>query len=144
LGWSTYPEACRIEIERRTLPGETGELVVQEINAAVDRVRQAIPSLQIDVEHVFSQLPSDVAVDAPICTALGDALRTRGEAHRVAGMSAWTDAALLNAAGIPAICFGPGDMTLAHANTEWAELAEVDRACEVLAQLALSWCNSRN
>ncbi len=144
LGWSTYPEACRIEIERRTLPGETGEQVVREISAACDRVRQAIPSLQIDVEHVFSQLPSDVAVDAPICMALGDALRTRGEAELVAGMSAWTDAALLNEAGIPAICFGPGDMTLAHANTEWAELAEVDRACEVLTQLALSWCNSRN
>jgi acetylornithine deacetylase len=59
-------------------------------------------------------------------------------------MSAWTDAALLNAAGIPAICFGPGDMTLAHANREWVELSEVDRACDVLADLALAWCGSRD
>ncbi|MGQ0643767.1 MAG: ArgE/DapE family deacylase [Gemmatimonadaceae bacterium] len=144
LGWSTYPELCQLEIERRTLPGEVGEQVVNEIAALCDRVRQRLPSLDATVEHVFSQLPSDVPVNAPICTALADALRGRGESVQVAGMSAWTDAALLNAAGIPAICFGPGDMTLAHANAEWVELAEVDRACEVLAQLALSWCGSNN
>jgi acetylornithine deacetylase len=140
LGWSTYPDSCRLEIERRTLPGETSDQVVAEVQSVCDRVRQRLPSFRADVEHVFSQLPSDVAVDAPICAALGDALRTCNESVHVAGMSAWTDAALLNAAGIPAICFGPGDMTLAHANTEYAELAEVDRACDVLTHLALDWC----
>jgi acetylornithine deacetylase len=144
LGWSTYPEMCRLDIERRTLPGETGEQVAREISAVCDSVRRRLPGLNVTVDHVFSQLPSDVPVDAPICSALADALRQRGEAVDVAGMSAWTDAALLNAAGIPAICFGPGDMTLAHANTEWAELAEVERACEVLTHLALSWCGSKN
>lgn len=139
-GWSTYPEECRLEIERRTLPGETGDDVVAEIQHVCDRVRQSVPGLRADVEHVFSQLPSDVAEDAPICSALADALRGCGEPVRVAGMSAWTDAALLNAAGIPAICFGPGDMMLAHANAEWVELAEVDRAADVLAQLAVRWC----
>src|SRR5690349_23966724 len=46
---------------------------------------------------------------------------------KIAGMSAWTDAALLNAAGIPAICFGPGDMGLAHAAEEYIDVREVDR-----------------
>ena len=141
-GWSTYPEACRLEIERRTLPGESAEQVVGEIQGVCDRVRQREAKLQVTVQHVFSQLPSDVAVDAPICKALSESLKRKGETVRVAGMSAWTDAALLNAAGIPAICFGPGDMTLAHANSEWVELSEVDRACEVLTDLALAWCVS--
>jgi acetylornithine deacetylase len=143
-GWSTYPETCRLEIERRTLPGESAEQVVGEIQGVCDRVRQRQATLQATVQHVFSQLPSDVAVDAPICKALSESLKRRGEPVRVAGMSAWTDAALLNAAGIPAICFGPGDMTLAHANREWVELSEVDRACDVLADLALAWCGSRD
>lgn len=143
-GWSTYPELCRLEIERRTLPGETAEQVLGEIAGVCELVRQRVPALDFTVEHVFSQLPSDVATDAPICRALATALRARGEHVRVSGMSAWTDAALLNAAAIPAICFGPGDMTLAHANTEWVDLAEVDRACEVLTQLALSWCSGKD
>jgi acetylornithine deacetylase len=142
-GWSTYPEACRLDVERRTLPGETWENVVREVERVCADVRQRHPSLQASVEHVFSQLPSDVPVSAPICGAVEQALHRCGESVRVAGMSAWTDAALLNAAGIPAICFGPGDMTLAHANTEWVELVEVDRACDVLTQLAVDWCGTR-
>ena len=57
-------------------------------------------------------------------------------------MGAWTDAALLNDAGIPAICFGPGDIALAHAAEEWVELAEIERATDVLARLVRSWCTT--
>ena len=56
-------------------------------------------------------------------------------------MSAWTDAALLNKAGIPAICFGPGDMGLAHAAEEYIEIQEVARAADILESFALAWCN---
>jgi acetylornithine deacetylase len=62
---------------------------------------------------------------------------------KVAGMSAWTDAALLNDAGIPAICFGPGDISLAHAAEEWVPLAEVEQATRVLTALAMSWSDGR-
>jgi acetylornithine deacetylase len=55
-------------------------------------------------------------------------------------MSAWTDAALLNAAGIPAVCFGPGDISLAHAAEEYIPLDEIDRATAVLEALARRWC----
>jgi acetylornithine deacetylase len=58
-------------------------------------------------------------------------------------MSAWTDAALLNDAGIPAICFGPGDMSLAHAAEEWASVDEIERATQVLTRLALTWTGER-
>ena len=59
---------------------------------------------------------------------------------QVAGMSAWTDAALLNGAGIPAICFGPGDMGLAHAAEEFIEVDQIEQATDVLVALAKEWC----
>jgi len=62
---------------------------------------------------------------------------------RVEGMTAWTDAALLNAAGISAICFGPGDITLAHAAEEFVSVDEIERATRVLARLAQDWCGGR-
>jgi acetylornithine deacetylase len=58
-----------------------------------------------------------------------------------AGMSAWTDAALLNEAGVPAVCFGPGDMGLAHAAEEYIESREVEQAADILESFALAWCN---
>ena len=71
--------------------------------------------------------------------AMESALVASGESPVIAGVTAWTDAALLNAAGIPAICFGPGDMSLAHAAEEWIELDQVERATRVLTKLALDW-----
>jgi acetylornithine deacetylase len=92
------------------------------------------------VVKTFSQPPSDVAPDAPIVEALASALGDSNEKTHIAGMTAWTDAALLNDAGIPAICFGPGDIRLAHAAEEWVPIDEIERATAVLARLATSWC----
>jgi acetylornithine deacetylase len=94
------------------------------------------------VRHVFSQWPSDVAVDAPIVQALSSAMRANHEAIAIEGLSAWTDAALLNAAGIPAICYGPGDIALAHSATEWVVEEEIERATRVLERLAREWCGT--
>jgi len=88
----------------------------------------------------MSQGQSEVAADTSIVRALEAALTEHGEPVRISGMPAWTDAALLNAAGIPTICFGPGDISLAHAAEEYIPLAEIDRASVVLATLARHWC----
>jgi acetylornithine deacetylase len=140
VGWSTYPDACTFTIERRTLPGETPEDAVREVREACAQVAQHATDFSPDVRHVFSQAPSDVAIDAPIVRALGAALREQGERVVFEGMSAWTDAALLNAAGIPAILFGPGDIALAHSAEEWVLVDEIERATSVLTLLALTWC----
>ena len=50
-------------------------------------------------------------------------------------------AAAINAAGIPAICFGPGDISLAHAAEEYVPMDEIERATRVLTRLAHDWCN---
>lgn len=138
-GWSTYPDRCTLRIERRTLPGETTEQVLQEFAAACERVAALDDKLDVQVRHVLTQGPSDVAGDAPIVRALEAAMRAEGETVLHEGMSAWTDAALLNDAGIPAICYGPGDIMLAHADEEWIPLDEVERATRVLSRLAQDW-----
>jgi acetylornithine deacetylase len=140
IGMSTYPDRCVLRLERRTLPGERAEMVLAEVRRACAAVRARRPEVVADVSLLMAQGPSDVATDSPIVVALEEALRERGEAVRVAGMSAWTDAALLNASGIPAICFGPGDISLAHAAEEYIPLSEIDRATSVLATLARRWC----
>jgi acetylornithine deacetylase len=139
-GMSTYPESCTLRLERRTLPGESATQALDEVRAACARVAARRPEFAADVALDVTQEPSDVAVDAPIVQALGAAMRGVGEPVRVEGLSAWTDAALLNGAGVPAICYGPGDIALAHAAEEWVEMAEVERATNVLTELVHQWC----
>lgn len=139
-GMSTYPGRCTLRLERRTLPGEGAEDAVIEVRAACARVAQRRPDFSAEVTLDVAQGPSDVPADAPIVRTLAACLEESGESVRMEGMSAWTDAALLNDAGIPAICYGPGDITLAHAAEEWVETAEIERAAATLTDLALRWC----
>jgi acetylornithine deacetylase len=138
-GMSTYPDSCTVRIERRTIPGESPESVRRELESACSRARARQPKFRANVDVTFAQEPSDVSVDAPIVRALRGALDASGETVRIEGMTAWTDAALLNAAGIPAICFGPGDISLAHAAEEWVSVSEIERATKVLARLVTEW-----
>lgn len=143
-GWSTYPDQCLLAVERRTVPGESPDDAVDEMEQALSRVRAGPggESVHGGVRHVFSQWPSDVPPEAPVVRSLAAAMQAVGERTTIEGLSAWTDAALLNAAGIPAICYGPGDISLAHSATEWVAEEEITRATAVLERLALDWCGA--
>jgi acetylornithine deacetylase len=138
-GMSTYPDRCDLSIERRTIPGETTEQVEAEMQELWERVKLSDPALNGTMRVTMEQQPSDVPITAPIVQSLGVSLKGAGVAEVIAGMTAWTDAALLNAAGIPAICFGPGDISLAHAAEEYVPVKEIEVATGVLADLALRW-----
>ena len=138
-GLSTYPDRCVLKLERRTIPGEREEDVLAEVERACETVRLRRSTFEATVRLLGAQGPSDVAVNAPIVRELAHATEGFGELVRIEGMSAWTDAALLNDAGIPAVCYGPGDISLAHAAEEFVPLTEIDRATDVLAALAGRW-----
>lgn len=141
VGMSTYPERCELAIERRTLPGEDPALALREITDACERVRAQHPAFSAGVKLNTAQAPSDVAVDAPVVERLRSALEGEGMSVRIEGLSAWTDAALLNEAGIPAVCFGPGDISLAHAAEEFVPVAEIEQATRVLTRVVRDWCS---
>ena len=141
VGMSTYPEACNLSIERRTLPGESAEKALKEITDACAAVRSEHPQFSGRVTLTTAQLPSDVPVDSPIVKRLSGALEREKLPVKIDGHSAWTDAALLNEAGIPTICFGPGDIALAHSAEEFVSIEEIDLATRVLTRVVREWCD---
>jgi acetylornithine deacetylase/succinyl-diaminopimelate desuccinylase family protein len=66
--------------------------------------------------------------------------RSTGRRAVVAGFPAVADTTWLNAAGIPAITYGPGDLRSAHAVDESVVLSEVHEAALTYALLAAQWC----
>jgi len=139
IGMSTYPDRCLLALERRTVPGETTESVLAELRDAFARIASRRRSFDASLRLITAQGPSDVSPDAPVVRALASALAGEGLAPAIEGMSAWTDAAILNDAGIPAICFGPGDIRLAHAAEEFVPIAEIEQATAVLTRMALAF-----
>jgi acetylornithine deacetylase/succinyl-diaminopimelate desuccinylase-like protein len=119
------------------------DTVLAEVREVCDRVRATRSELSVQIRLIESQSPSDVSVDAPVVGMLRSAMVAEGLEVSVEGMSAWTDAAILNAAGIPAICFGPGDISLAHAAEEFVSIAEIEQATSVLTRLARDWLSEK-
>jgi len=139
---STYPDRCAVQFERRTLPGETATDFRHEVEQACSRVRRKRPELRADITPGFAQAPNEVPTSHRIVRALNDSLTRTGAAAAIEGLSCWTDAALLTAAGIPAICFGPGDIAVAHAAEEYVAVEEIERATTVMERLAVDWMGS--
>jgi acetylornithine deacetylase len=139
IGMSTYPDRCILRIERRTIPGESAETALAEVTKACDSVGARRPELEASVKLIATQAPSDVGRDAMVVKALEGALIAEGMSATIEGLSAWTDAALLNSAGIPAICFGPGDIALAHSAEEYVPVDEIEKATAVLERVAFEW-----
>jgi acetylornithine deacetylase len=113
---------------------------MREITGACARVKSSRPEFDARVTLSTAQLPSDVPVDAPVVRRLVGAVEREGIPVRIEGLSAWTDAALLNEAGIPTVCFGPGDISLAHAAEEFVPVDDIERATRVLARVVREWC----
>ena len=54
-------------------------------------------------------------------------------------MPFWADSALLSAAGIPTVVFGPAGEG-AHAVEEWVDLASAERCAEIYSAVARELC----
>lgn len=133
---SVYPSSCELTLERRTIPGESLSAVRSEVEFLLAQLRSDVPSLDAALEVVLHRSGSEVAQDHEIVRDLSRALEDVGIERRVLGMSAWTEAALFNAAGTPAVCFGPGSIGEAHTATESAPVEEIDAAFQVLLAMA--------
>jgi acetylornithine deacetylase len=137
---STYPARCRLDFERRTLPGETAESVMAELNVILHELSAHDPRFSATAELTLFRPPLETSLDQPIVVALAQAGRqVIGQTPPIAGATFWMDAALLGAAGIPTAIFGPRGAGL-HADVEWVDLASVQACAEVLVAAARSFC----
>ncbi len=134
---STYPERCTLSIERRTVPGETVEVVEAELSAMLDGIRDAGHELDAELHTTLVRDPFQVDPDAPIVRA---ALEALGPGTPVIGVPYWADSAIFSAAGIPTVIFGPGGEG-AHAAVEWVDLAQLDRCADALDRIIGSFCS---
>jgi len=139
-GLSTYAAGCRLQIERRTIPGESREMVTDEVRRLLRRQVERDPSFQADLEVLLVREPFEVPEDAAIVRALTEASTTvLGRRPAYVGQTPWMDAALLAAAGAETVVMGATGEG-AHAKEEWVDLASVHQLAGCLAEAALLYC----
>jgi acetylornithine deacetylase len=142
---SSYPDRCALKLERRTVTGETDASVLAELQQILARLSSEDAEFEASVSPIFSRPSYEVPASHPLPVTLQRVLHTlpsarpASDASDFVGMSFWTDAAVLGAAGIPSVLFGPGGAGL-HSTEEYVEVQDVLRCRDALAALVRTWC----
>jgi acetylornithine deacetylase len=132
---SSYPDRCVLQMERRTLSGETGDDAARELADILAALGREDPDFNGDARLTFARPAYEIAPGHPLPDLLAAQLEAVGSQVAKVGMSFWTDAAVLGEAGIPTVLFGPGGAGL-HGVEEYVTVSDVLACRDVLALLA--------
>lgn len=130
---NTVPDFCRIEIDRRVIPGEDPGAVAAEMTSYV-RWRTPVEVIWEQPWMANGALSSRGSEE--LVQRLGQAVSATIGSYEQCAVPYCTNAPMLKDMGIPAVVFGPGDIAQAHRADEWICLDQVDQAAEILYRLA--------
>ncbi len=137
---SSYPAECRITVERRTLPGETGASVETELRNLLHGLERTVPDFSWKLRRGLERGPFQADPEQPIVQhVLSQGEQVLGHRPIVRGEPFWTDCALMHDAGIPCLLFG-ADGSGAHAAEEWVDLPSARALTDILVGTIRSFC----
>lgn len=139
-----YSNSCTIHVERRTIPGETQEIVTAELQSILDQLRKQYPRFKAVLEPEIWRSPYEVDKSSTIVHATKKAAATfLGKEPGIIGHTWWEDSAIFGDAGIETVILGPAGGGI-HEDVEWVELDSVQRLAEILYQTAINFCGSED
>jgi acetylornithine deacetylase len=131
---NTVPDHCRIEIDRRLIPGEAPLTALEQFNSHLQQAGIPFPFTSSDP---WLSMPAlDPKASRELVARLGSAIDLVLGSHEVTPVPYGTDAATIAQAGVPSVVFGPGDIARAHTCDEWVPLDQVEQAAEILYRFA--------
>jgi acetylornithine deacetylase len=138
------PDRCVIEIDYRSIPGETAEQLLAEVDQALDAFLASHPGLLVERESPFMvSQPLDTSPAVAIVRATTRAQEQTLGSSSLHGVAYGSDASTLAlVAGIPSVVIGPGDIASAHGPEEYVDLEELERAIDLYEAIALAFDRS--
>jgi acetylornithine deacetylase len=135
---STYPARASLQFERRTLPGEPGDVALAEVRGILTHLEREDPEFAAEAQLIFGRDAYEINLAEPVTDLLLAAASSVGCATTRVGMTFWTDAAILGLAGIPSVIFGPGGAGL-HSTEEYVLIDEVCQCRDTLVAVTRSF-----
>jgi acetylornithine deacetylase len=127
-------------VERRTVPGEDLAVVEAQLVGILEGLGAQVPDFRATWRTTLARGPFEAdPVSGVVTTLVSHAQRALGRQPVVRAEPFWTDCALLQDAGIPAVLFGV-DGGGAHAAREWATTTSIHTVTDVLEATIRDFC----
>ncbi|EED17177.1 diaminopropionate ammonia-lyase, putative [Talaromyces stipitatus ATCC 10500] len=141
LELSTYPETCSLQIEFRTVPGQSVESITIDIDRLLAEIAEKEPQFRFNRPRVaFSRPAYKLDSGHPFERLAVKAAQTAcEEIVTPTGLAFWCDAALLAANGIPTVVFGPIGQG-AHGAEEWVDVESIRKTEKMINSLVAEFC----
>ena len=130
------PDFCELEVDRRTLPGESKEGVYEEFCSRIEKVKARVPDLVYEItEPTWLIAPNDISPEEPVVKALRRAhLAVTHRDPEIQAFPAGSDAPYM---GFPTVICGPGSIAQAHTTREFVSLEEAVLAAKLYLHVVL-------
>ena len=137
----TSPAGAKVSLERRTLPGETRDVIETEVRNMLERIRNGHPQFEATWKISLHREPFSLELQTPVVQTASRSMQSHGLEPKFVGAPYWMDSALIAAKGIPTVILGPTAHDL-HGENERVDLAEIQTLERVLLSIVKDFCTS--
>lgn len=129
---NVVPDSCLIEIDRRTVPGETRESVLDELRERVESVSQST-DVRYALENYLFLPATHLDHDHPLVEVMRRSIEeVRSGNAQVKAFEATCEAPFFSVdLGVPTLIVGPGSLAQAHVTDEFVFENEVPAAVDI-------------
>jgi len=130
------PDLCELEVDRRTLPGETQEHVYAEFRAILDPLTRENPGFRYHITApTWLVPPNDISANEPGVRSLLTAHeKVMGQRIQPAAFPGGSDAPHM---GFPTVLCGPGAIAQAHSTDEYVTKDQLTSAAKMYIHAVL-------
>ena len=140
VNFNLVPDSCTILIDRRTLPGEDTEEVLDTFRESVKKITAKDPESKAEIIDDINISPSlETDKRERIILAAEKSVNLVTSSKRCFGFPYVTDGGLVAREGIPTIILGPGDAGNCHILEEYVDLPELEQASEIYKNIYLNY-----
>jgi acetylornithine deacetylase len=124
LKYNMTPHYCQIKVSRRYTPGES----IKDVKEEIERLLNMI-GCSIHYSYVAESFESHASEESIF------RLVEYGAREENNAVMFWSEAALVDSAGIPAVVIGPGDIAQAHTPNEYISKIELEKTFDFYRNL---------
>ena len=132
---NVVPDKCSIKIDIRTVPGQTHQNVISDLEAICRELKQNNSRFEAEIAKVKSVPALETDVDSTFVKSFCEVVG----ASETGAVGFATDGPFFARLGGPVVIFGPGKSDVCHKPDEYIDIADLEKGAELYKNIILKF-----